>query len=556
MTFADKSFRVTRRKLLLGAGASTLALSAPVQAAQPQQRVSRLARGFVFEDAHGDGVRRPGSKGIAGVMVSNGCDVVRTADDGSWNLSVSDGDSIFVIKPPHWSTPSGGGIPAFYRHYQPEGTPPGVNLKFATVAPTGRLAGSIDFPLTRQVEAGQFEALLFADMQPGNATELGYVAEDLLAAVQATRSEFAINHGDVMGDDLSLFPRYVEMIAATGMRWHHCPGNHDMNLDSPTARYAFETWKREIGPTHYAFQHSGATFILLNNVDYYGRGRVPRGQRAYRGMIGERQLQFVANVLANVPRQHLVVVSMHIPLLSFEDADSPSDNTADRRHLLELLSRHPNTVSFSGHSHTTEHHYFGREHGFHGAVPHHHHVLTAMCGSWWSGPKDQRGVPVSDSRDGSPRGYHVLSVEGNAYSTRFVATSRQGERQMRIVLGPRGCAEPALGELGFGAAQAGNYVFVDVFDGGPRTNVWFEIEGSGQPPCEMTRVRIADPYIIEQFARHAGLCKPWVEPAVSSHMWVATMPCGLGPGSYRVVARAIDQYGREHVARRPIEVAV
>jgi hypothetical protein len=509
----------------------------------------------VFEDVDATGVRTDGSAGIPGVMVSNGRDVVLTREDGRWSLPVEDGDSVFVIKPPHWSLPLVEGVPAFHHLHQPGGTPARLGLTFAGLDATGALPASIDFGLRRSKEMDRFEVALVADTQPGDIHELGYVRDDTLAAVQALKPAFAISHGDVMGDDLSLFPRYRAMLGATGVPWHHCPGNHDMNLDSPSNRFAFETWKREIGPTHYAFQHAGATFILLNNVVYYGKDKAPRGQRGYRGLIGERQLRFVENVLRHTPRHHLVVVSMHIPLVSFEDARNPADNTADRRRLLKILSRHPRTVSFSGHSHTTEHHYFGREAGFSGTVPHHHHVLTAACGSWWSGPKDHRGIPVSDSRDGSPRGIHVLAVDGSNYTTRFVPTGQPSARQMRVVVSSRGCADPSVAFPITALEGAPTQVTVDVFDGGPRTHVELELEGLGLAPIEMVRTAATDPYVVEMFSRHADLCKSWVKPAVSSHVWSASLPCGIGPGAYRLVARARDQYGREHTERRTLEIA-
>jgi hypothetical protein len=139
--------------------------------------------------------------------------------------------------------------------------------------------------------------------------------------------------------------------------------------------------------------------------------------RTYRGRFGDDQLRFVANVLRNVPPEDLVVVSMHIPLTSFDDPDSAPDNTVDRSALLKLLANRPHTLSFAGHSHTTEYHYFGDREGFSRDVPHHHHVLTAACGSWWSGPPDVSGVPIADSRDGTLKGFHVLSVDGNRYTT-------------------------------------------------------------------------------------------------------------------------------------------
>ncbi len=305
------------------------------------------------------------------------------------------------------------------------------------VSPTGPLPRSIDFPLYRRPEPARFDALLFADTQAATASELEFVRRDLLDHVGRRDALFAINHGDLMGDDLSLLEPYLAILEETGLEWHHCPGNHDLNLDASDAAFGFEAWKQLIGPTHYAFQHAGALFILLNNVEYLGRvPSEPEGRR-YRGRIGARQLRFVDNLLQRVPEETLVVVSMHIPLVSFDDPNSPCDTTEDRRDLLKLLSRRRHTMSFAGHSHTTEHHDLGRDQGFDRDEPHRHCVLTAASGSWWSGPLDARGVPRADSRDGTPRGFHVLSVDGNRATTRFEPLTAETPQPLRIMLRTR-----------------------------------------------------------------------------------------------------------------------
>ena len=94
-------------------------------------------------------------------------------------------------------------------------------------------------------------------------------------------------------------------------------------------------------------------------------------------------------------------------------------------------------MSFAGHTHTTEHHYFGAADGWNGAEPHHHHVLTALSGSWWSGPFDHRGVAAADSRDGTPNGFHILSIDGASYATRFVPAKEPNGRQMRLSIESR-----------------------------------------------------------------------------------------------------------------------
>jgi len=523
----SKDSLLTRRRAIATIGAAgTLLLPSRLNLAAGTPHPD-IAFGTVFEDRNGDG-RGAKARGIAGVMVSNGLDVTMTDSDGRWSLPVQSGDSIFVIKPSHWTT-VGHGPSSFSYLHQPEGTPVSANLRSPAIEPTGALPKSIDFPLLRQPQSQCFEALLFADTQAADAKELGYVRQVLLSATRATGAAFAIHHGDAMADDLTLLPQYLNILNETGLVWHHCPGNHDMNLDTVESCYAFETWKRFVGPTTYAFQHAGATFILLNNVDYFGcGGRAKRG-RPYRGLFGEKQLRFVSNVLRHVPPDQLVVVSMHIPLQSFDNPDSEADTAADRNALLKLLSTRPHTVSFSGHSHTTEHHYFGRTEGFDRNLPHHHQVLTAACGSWWSGPLDSSGVPVANSRDGTPKGFHVLSVDGNHYATRYVPFGPVADPDMRVIVdhsGPQ-CA-----------------IFVDVFDGDPRLRVTAEIEGEPASIVKLSRDGVADPYVVEEFARYRHMCKPWVAAAPSSHVWSGALPHKLEFSGKSLIVRVTFEDAR------------
>ncbi len=49
-----------------------------------------------------------------------------------------------------------------------------------------------------------------ADTQPANAAELGYLCDDIISSVVGSGAAFGINHGDVVFDDLSLYPRYLQ----------------------------------------------------------------------------------------------------------------------------------------------------------------------------------------------------------------------------------------------------------------------------------------------------------------------------------------------------------
>lgn len=507
MTF-HPSFSATRREVLAGLSALTAASVGSIPATSKARTCKVHGRVLAADQQPGQ------ARGLGGVMVSNGRDVTLTNASGGWELHAGPDDTIFVIKPRGWTYQERKGIPQVSMRRPGEGTSP------------------LDFYFRPQQEHDTFEVALLADSQAANATELGYVDFEMARCFSRHDFAFAINHGDVMGDDLSLMVPYKKILERTGLLWHHCPGNHDMDLASTSNDGAFDTWKRQIGPAYYAFQYANATFILLNNVEYLGAGAAPVDGRLYRGRIGDEQLAFVRNVLTHVSKDSLVVVCVHIPLVSFENPNAPGDNTCDCRELMALLSDFPHTVSFAGHSHTTEHHYLGADHGVGGDTLHHHHVLTAFCGSWWSGPLNSDNIPVSDSRDGSPRGYHVLRIEGISYRTRFIPVGNGNMEAAR--LGVEASRHPA-------AASSERLMTVDVFDGGPKTQIHCRLPGSAESMV-MMRAAICDPHIVETFARYRPLLKPWVSASPSSHMWTASVPA---EARGECVLEIINEYGVE-----------
>jgi hypothetical protein len=253
-------------------------------------------------------------------------------------------------------------------------------------------------------------------------------------------------------------------------------------------------------------------------------------------------------VLAHVPPDHLVVLSMHIPLLNYQNATSLTDTTADRRLLLGLLSSHPHSVSFAGHMHLTEHHYFGAEAGFLGPRPHHHHVLTAASGGWWSGPKDARGIPAADAEDGNPNGYHILAIAGRHYTTRFVPAAGKPARQLRASI-----ERPAQGAPQRLDARASELV-VNIFDGGPATRVSYRVAGVTSEPRPMQHVASQDPHVARLFAARPDLQKPWMRALACSHIWRAQLPAGLRPGAHCAAVEAEDEYGRKLTTHLLFEV--
>ena len=181
-------------------------------------------------------------------------------------------------------------------------------------------------------------------------------------------------------------------------------------------------------------------------------------------------------------------------------------------------------------------------------------MLTAVSGSWWSGPLDRRGIASADSRDGTPHGFHILSVDGSGYTTRFVPANEPNARQMRISIE----ADFHFGRDLFRDFRAGQLrgsplskdqlaaatLVVNFFDGGPMTVVSYKI--GAQAPIPMKRETRPDPFVQEVFARNRETIKPWVKAEPSSHIWTARLPASLEAGAHAIDVHVVDEYGRDH----------
>ena len=265
-----------------------------------------------------------------------------------------------------------------------------------------------------------------------------------------------------------------------------------------------------------------------------------------------------------MPQDRLLLLAMHSPLRTYSGApEDPRANVQDRRKLLSLLKGREHLYAVAGHTHTTEHHYFGRKDGFPGPGEFHHHVLATASGSWWSGPFDERGIPVATQRDGTPNGYHVLEVDGVEVSTRYKAAGLPADFQMRVMVDaahvlhrPEGVRDFRHGELLDARLSVDEVpaarVLVNLFDGGPRSRVVLAI--GDREPVAMTRTLTMDPSVNELYLRHADVKKPWVEAVPSSHVWAAKLP-ELGPGVHTLSVQATDEFGRTHHAHRLLEVS-
>ncbi len=512
--------------------------------AGPQEE---LANGHVYHDANENGNMDANENGISGVFVSNGIDLVQTDSGGKFSIPVSDDAIIFVIKPRNWMTPVNDlNLPQFYYLHKPNGYP--ANYIFAGVEPTGPLPESIDFPLYKDDGSSEFKMVVFGDPQPYNIEQIDFLADDIIKElVDNDDLEFGITMGDIVGDDLELFSPLNQAVSKIGIPWYNVLGNHDVNFQAPSDELSDETFERVFGPPNYAFVYGDVHFIVVDDVIM----NAPVGDRGYVGGLRPDQFEFVKNYLSVVPKEDLIVLNMHIPLVEHERF-----RESDQKELFDLLKDFPHTLSISAHTHTHNHTFFHEgSSNWDGEVPHHHFNVGTTSGSWWNGLRDEDDIPHTMMRDGTPNGYSFINFKGNEYIIDWKVAGSNFDHQMNIHV-PRGIVANS---------NDTTLLTVNFFNGSEQSELSYRILGATdwQP---MVKVNKPDPYFEKIYERYQNfmtmnfpdlwdnnpalsdeqypLSRRFSRPVNSSHIWEANIGTDWPEGRHVIEVQAKDRYGR------------
>ncbi len=445
--------------------------------------------------------------GVAGVRITDGLSVVQTDATGAFTLH-ADMRQPFVYM----------AVPAGYRIPQHD-TGTARFFRPLTEAPEQTALFELE-PLPADDTRHAFVVL--ADPQTMDAYEMGRFQSETVPAVQSTVAAlgdtpvFGVGNGDLMFDDLTLFPEYERAVGRMGVPFFQVVGNHDLNFESPAHRGSYQTFRNHFGPGYYAFDRGDVHYVVLNNVYWPGQDGFGRATDSYLGHLPDRQLFWLANDLATVSPDQPVVVFTHIPMLSTlherrgTDRPSPRNMTVNRAALHRMLEPFAEAHIITGHTHETEHRYPANVH---------EHVMGAASGAWWTGPV---------GRDGTPPGFGVYEVDGTALSWRYQSTGYNAAHQMHLYAPG---ADP----------ERPNALIANVWDADDAWRIiWYE-DGVEQGPMEAyvgTDPQAEDLYRgNNQPERH-----PWVSPVPTAHLYAARPSSGAA----EVTVEATDRFGRTY----------
>jgi len=492
----------------------------------------QTARGIVFEDKNLNKVLDKGEKGLPGVAVSNGKEVVLTGKDGAYELPVQQDNILFVIKPAQYrSHLNENNLPISYYIHKPQGSP--AHFKYPGAQPTGDLPAAVNFAMIPEKSNDDFTAFVFGDPQPYTMQELAHFEKGIIdEARQHKNVSFGISLGDLVGDHLDLQLPYAQTMKKMDLPWYNVMGNHDMNYDAKTDSLSDETFERNFGPANYAFNYGKAHFIVLDNILYPD----PRDEKGYWGGFRADQLAFVKNDLKQVPKENLVVISFHIPLLITGNDEFIRQH---RQELFDALKGYENVLVLSAHTHLQMHNFYTITDGWHNVKPLHEFNIGTTSGDWYSGELNAQGIPVSTMRDGTPKGYGFLNIKGNQYVLDYKVAGQPASHQISIY-SPKVVQQNQRTSAG---------IFANFFLGTDNDAVHYRIDGNNWKP--MKKVNNADPAFLEKLMRFdqtetllSGRRPSNAEAC--THLWRGNVPTDLSAGQHTIEIKATDMFGREY----------
>ena len=358
--------------------------------------------------------------GIAGVVVSDGIEVVKTDAKGVYQLKSKKYHGYVFM-----STPSG---------YEPIVS--GILPKFhATLKANAATAERVDFQLKKVDGQDNHRMLLLGDIHLADRTndkkQFADFVKDINATVSATAGKvYAITLGDMTWDLYWLdnhysFKEYLtDASGIKGVTIYHTIGNHDHSMYYMGDFDTVKDYKENIGPTYYSFNIGKVHYVVLDDVECtnstMNSGRTDNAYvRAYNGRVVADELTWLKKDLASVPNGTPLVVTMHIPLFNAKG----SATLKDASDLENVLKAYPEVHLVTAHTHTVYNaDKLSNLHLY-------EHNAGSICGTWWWSGYLTPGVHIG--QDGSPGGYTLMDVTGTDFKWQYKATGKGTDYQFR-----------------------------------------------------------------------------------------------------------------------------
>ena len=422
-------------------------------------------------------------KGIPGVVVSDGVEVVQTDSRGVYQMhSAKQNGYVFISVPSGYEVAARGVLPQFHKQ----------------VAKSAYVCERIDFSLYESGDQTNHTMLYFGDMHMANRTkdraQFRTFTSEINEYMKANSSAkvYAITLGDMTWDQFWYtnaygFDEYLNDVnAIEGLQIFHTIGNHDHDMNATGDFYTVAKFREKLCPNYYSFNVGDIHYVVLDDIECTNAtaSTTDGSVRSYKNNLTSEILDWLKKDLSFVSKTTPLVVTLHAPVHDRNGNAGLGNNSV----FLSLIYDY-NTTIVSGHSHVlynvVKSKYVEQNSG-------------AVCAAWWWAGKYNPTFNIGT--DGAPNGYRITSVSGKEQNSLFKAIGRPEDYQFRAYdrnsicinaanYGVQPERESILFEEDYGSyrtASSANEVIVNVWDWDPSWKVEMFEDGKALSVSQMS----------------------------------------------------------------------
>lgn len=430
-------------------------------------------------------------KGLANVVVSDGYEVVRTNQDGVYQMpSAKQNPYVFVTLPSGYTVINNGVLP----------------VNWQSLRQAASTAERVDFTLFEDGDQTNHTMLLMGDMHMANRTKDREQFRIFTSEVSKYVSEhpgdkiYALTLGDMTWDlywyqNNYCFAQFLTDInAIKNLQIFPTIGNHDHDMNALGDWDTVVQYKKDMGPNYYSFNIGQVHYVVIDNIQCTNAraSKTDGSVRQYNDYVVTEDIEWLKKDLAFVSKDTPIVVTMHAPVWSQTGTGSLNNASA----FAAIFNGYTDVTFVSGHSHklwTV----------FKNNIKEHN--SGAVCAAWWWAGKYDSALNLA--QDGAPSGYRIMDVKGKTLTSLFKGTGRDVNFQFRsydrnkIEITPASCgitASPNAENFTAHLAENGGYnnpsgeneVLINVFDYNDKWKV--EVTENGKA-LDVKRVTAYDP---------------------------------------------------------------
>lgn len=359
-------------------------------------------------------VRDNGGNPLAGVIVSDGLNCVRTGADGKFALAsdLSKTRFVFVSQPSGYKAEVSEGKAQFYKKLG-EGDAQLINGKYRNLRFTlNKIAGDAD----------RWTLILAGDPQPRKRSygydKFAYHALDCCDDMWRDMREYKetiTNHevcgimlGDLVHEDMSLYNDYLKGIASLGYPTYSIIGNHDNNPKATTDDAGAIDFENNLGPRNYSFNLGKFHVVMLDNLIM--KLNSSNELKDYNQGLTEDIWQWLQNDLQYVDYSTPLIVCAHSPMFRLADGGErwKSTSTQHGGDYKNLLSKYKKVYAWAGHTHKNFNFVYKDKPELANIEC---HTVGRVTGELW--------INEWITADGTPRGYVVADIDGENMTWKF-----------------------------------------------------------------------------------------------------------------------------------------